>query len=60
MENNPLRKNEPTSWIDTVWDALQGYREDCISEDDEQWDDICTAMAWITEEVITDDGYVTE
>ena len=35
------------------WDALQGYREDCILEGDEmydeQWNDICTAMAWAQE-----------
>ena len=46
-----LHKNETASWLETVWDALQGFREDCISTDDEQWDEICTAMAWITEEL---------
>jgi hypothetical protein len=38
-----------------VWNALEGYREDCIPEGDdlydEQWNDICTAMAWIAEEL---------
>lgn len=37
----------------TVWEALGAFREDCIPEGepryDEQWDDICTAMARITE-----------
>lgn len=37
----------------TVWDALHGFREDCIPEGDpmydEQWDDICHAMAVITD-----------
>ena len=46
-----LHRYNKTSWLDTVWDALQGFREDCISTDDEQWDEICTAMAWITEEL---------
>jgi len=46
-----LQRYKKTSWLDTVWDALQGFREDCISTDDEQWDEICTAMAWITEEL---------
>ena len=39
--------------LNTVWDALEAYREDLISEGDEQhdaiWDDICTAMALIEE-----------
>lgn len=50
-----LRSNNPVSWLDTVWNALEGYREDCIPEGDdlydEQWNDICTAMAWIAEEL---------
>jgi hypothetical protein len=33
----------------TIWDALHGYREDCVSTDDESWDEICGAMANITE-----------
>ena len=39
--------------LNTVWDALEAYREDLIPEGDEQfdeiWDDICTAMAVIQE-----------
>ena len=50
-----LHAKNPQSWIETVWDALHGFREDCISTDDEQWDDICTAMAWITESMSGDD-----
>ncbi len=30
-----------------IWSALHGYREDCISEADDQWDDIVTAMGGI-------------
>jgi hypothetical protein len=41
--------------IDLIWQALEGYRENCIPEgvdnNDKQWDDICTAMAWITEDL---------
>ena len=29
-----------------VWEALHNYRDHC---DNEQWDEICTAMAWISE-----------
>ena len=49
-----LHRYNKTSWLDTVWDALQGFREDCISTDDEQWDEICTAMRWIEEELNID------
>lgn len=41
--------------LNTVWEALASYREDCISEGqeayDEEWDNICTAMAVIQEKV---------
>lgn len=37
----------------TIWTALEMVREDCIPEGDpmydDQWGDICTAMAWISE-----------
>lgn len=48
----------PTSFdvnqsLDVIWKALHAYREDCIPEGtpayDQDWEDICTAMAWITE-----------
>jgi hypothetical protein len=46
------------SWLDVVWDALHSHRETCIPEGDPaydaEWDEICTAMAWITEELGVD------
>lgn len=49
--------SNPDSWLATIWDALAGYREDCIPEGDEsydaQWNNITTAMAWIAEEINT-------
>ena len=30
-----------------IWSALHGYREDCISKDDDQWEDIVLAMQWV-------------
>ena len=46
-----LKSNDISSAIDTIWNALHAYREDCIPESDptydDQWSDICTAMAWI-------------
>lgn len=36
-----------------IWNALHSYREDCIPENDptydDEWDQICTHMAWIHE-----------
>lgn len=53
-----LKANDSDSWLETVWDALHAYREDLIPEGDEHydeiWDDICTAMAWMTESVKND------
>ena len=41
--------------ISIVWDALEAYRADLIPEGDEQfdaiWNDVCTAMAVIEEEL---------
>lgn len=50
----PLTRADKVSWLETIWDALHGYREDCIPPDEEYdyiWNDICTAMAWIGEEL---------
>ena len=50
-----------TEELNTIWEALHSYRERCIPENDsgdcdhtnktydEQWDDICYAMARIKE-----------
>jgi hypothetical protein len=44
--------------IDIVWAALEAYRADLIPEGDEQfdeiWNDICTAMAVIEEDLKND------
>lgn len=43
------------SWIECIWDNLHDFKENGFPESepmpDEQWDDICTAMAWIEEEL---------
>ena len=48
-----LTFNNQSSWTETIWNALHAYREDCIPEGtpeyDNEWSDICTAMAWISE-----------
>jgi hypothetical protein len=48
-----LNANDARSWLETVWDALHSHRENCIPEGvpeyDEEWGEICTAMAWIAE-----------
>lgn len=50
--------NDPASWLQTVWDTLHSARQLMIPEGDEdndrQWNDLCTAMAWITEELGVD------
>jgi len=35
--------------IELLWDVLQDYRENSISQDDETWQSICEAMAQITQ-----------
>ena len=48
-EDMYLTYHNPISWLETVWLALDEHREIQSLEDDERWDDICTAMAWIAE-----------
>ena len=43
-----LKFNDTQSWLIIVWIALDRNRQDF---NDEEWDEICTAMAWIKEEL---------
>ena len=42
-----LTYGNPVSWLETIWLALDEHRE--MHNDDERWDDICSAMTWIAE-----------
>lgn len=62
-----LTHSNRASWLETIWDALHSHRENTLSEfldcpkADSEWDNICTAMAWITEQMgmeATADGIV--
>ena len=48
-----LHAQDARSWTNTIWGALHDYRENSIPESDptydDQWGDICSAMAWIQE-----------
>ncbi len=51
---NTLHAHDPETWLEVIWNALESHRETCIPEGldkayDEQWSDICTAMAWVRE-----------
>jgi hypothetical protein len=50
-----LKHNDLDSILETIWHGLEGYRENCIPEGDknydEEWGEICTAMAWIKEDL---------
>ena len=50
--------SSPTTWIEVVWQALHNYRDvwNDDSDRDQEWDDICTAMAWISEELSVEGG----
>lgn len=49
----PAMQHDYEEALTWVWSALHAFREDCIPESDpmydDQWDDICTGMAWIRE-----------
>lgn len=48
-----LNRHDRKAWLETIWLALECYREDCIpgEEYNDDWDELCTAMAWIAEEL---------
>jgi len=47
-----------TNYLDTIWNAIHSYRETCIPErhsrNDAEWDDITSAMAFLTEDLNAD------
>ena len=53
-----MNANDKASWLEVVWEALHDWEaehEDRVAVGtetfEERWDDICTAMAWIHEEL---------
>lgn len=56
-----LKRYDIVTWIDTVWEGLNTLDMDQLSE--ESWDDVCTAMSWITEKLgyeLNNDGDYVE
>lgn len=55
-----LRANDKQTWMNTIWNALYEYRDNWITEgvedNDAEWSDICTAMAWLEEELELSDN----
>ena len=51
MDRDMLKKlkfNDSQSWLALIWIALDRNRHDF---NDAEWDEVCTAMAWIKEEL---------
>jgi hypothetical protein len=50
-----MTRHDTAAQLDFIWQALEAYRDEVIPEGkpshDEEWDDICTAMWWITEDL---------
>lgn len=50
-----MTRNDFEGQLNVIWDALCAFREDLIPEGvpeyDDQWSEICTAMAWIEEDL---------
>lgn len=43
-----LHRYDPKTWLETVYEALGKIHPDAMTE--ESWDDVMSAMAWITED----------
>lgn len=56
----PVTAYDPASWLNCIWEALQEHRDKNIPEgqpqNDEAWDEITTAMAWVQETLGVDDA----
>ena len=54
ITNNPTAY-DAASWIIALWEPFQHWRhnlcEEGDEEDDKDWDEVCTVMAWLTEEL---------
>lgn len=54
-EMSNISRHDTESQLALIWDALHGFRETCIPEGDkdydDQWDEICSAMAFIREDL---------
>jgi hypothetical protein len=57
-----MHRNNTQSQLDVIWEALHEFRSSCIleglsneldEEHDNQWNEICTAMAWIEEDLMS-------
>lgn len=59
-----ITRNDRKAWLELIWNALEYYRENGISEttewgndsetaiaNDKEWDEICTVMAWVEEDL---------
>lgn len=50
-----MNRHDSKEQIEVIWEALEAYRSDLIPEGDPQydeiWSDVCTAMAWIQEDL---------
>lgn len=62
-QTQTLTHSNRASWLETIWDALHSHRDNSIPEGDamydREWDEICTAMHWIMDEMgmeATEDG----
>jgi hypothetical protein len=42
-----LTRADRGSWIETLWAAL----DETAGLSPQQWDDVCSAMAWVTEDL---------
>jgi len=53
VNSKGLKMHDIKQQLEIIWDALEAYRADLIQEGDEQhdaiWDEVCTAMAVIEE-----------
>jgi hypothetical protein len=50
-----MNRHDTKAQLEVIWEALEAYRSDLIPEGDshydEIWNEICTAMAWIQEDL---------
>jgi hypothetical protein len=58
-KDSEMTRHDSKAQLEVIWEALGAYRADLIPEGDSHydavWNDICTAMAWIQEDLGVED-----
>lgn len=65
LPNHAITREDPEAWLDRIWGIIHFYADEGLAiqhdstdphEVTAEWDDICTMMAWLREDLLSDGG----